>query len=141
MNEPTFESPIPTPDGHVLNRNDIDADEVYSRPWKQAPSIVRGGAYPVALLYGFFGLIFMLIGLLPDEGSGEKVAIVIGGLILVGLTVWLCKGFKNHSKTVWRVQIVLSCIGILGFPLGTIIHGFILSQWFSPETKAWFGIK
>lgn len=74
-----------------------------------------------------------------DSNTGEK----IGGLIVVALIfamfAWLNRALKNGKPAAWTAQIVVSVFGLLGFPLGTAVHAYILSQWFKPETKAWFG--
>lgn len=47
------------------------------------------------------------------------------------------RGLKRRNPKAWKGQVFFSVVGLLGFSLGTAIFGYILSQWFKPETKAW----
>lgn len=98
-----------------------------------AVGLVGGG---LAMVSGVFGGDLQL--------TGES----IGAGVLV-LAMGLCFGFLAHSLRTLKgwvriPAIILSCFGLLGFPLGTLIHGIILSaiagekgrMIFSPEYKA-----
>ena len=131
--------PLPTPDGNVFPPDPVVVNNVRN-DWKIAPLVVRGWDYIVTWL-ALIILPFVMVAGFSDEDSntGEK----IGGLIFVALIfamfVWLNRALKNGKPAAWTAQIVVSVFGLLGFPLGTAVHAYILSQWFKPETKAWFG--
>ncbi|MBV9867085.1 MAG: hypothetical protein JO316_17155 [Abitibacteriaceae bacterium] len=81
-------------------------------------------------------------------GAAARGAGPVGGIVmaffyglLLAVDIWLNRALKQGTPAAWTVQIVLSALGLCGFPIGTLIHGYILSQWFSPETKAWFGLS
>ena len=131
--------PIPTPDGNlspvqrpdlVINRSD----------WKSAPPIVRGWAYPLTWLNIVATPVIMLASFADGNSvSAEKISLsVFLGLLFI-FVVWLNRVLKKGAPAAWNGQIVLSIIGLFGFPVGTLINVYILSQWFKPETKAWFG--
>ena len=62
-----------------------------------------------------------------------------GGL---GITsIWLLFGLKRGYPSAWTVQMILSIVGLIMFPLVTIISILILVNWFKPDTKAWFSIR
>ena len=120
--------------------------------WSTAPKVVKGWAYPLTWL----GIIVlpMLIGVLllsganfgmgPSIGSPPTSAVERGVAallygVLLGVNIWLNRALKAGKPAAHTVQTVLSCLGLLAFPLGTAIHIYILTQWFRPEVKAWFG--
>ena len=48
---------------------------------------------------------------------------------------------RRGVPAAWNVQAVVSVLGLLAFPLGTLLHLLILLKWFRPETKSWFGLR
>ncbi|MCA1595463.1 MAG: hypothetical protein LC772_03435, partial [Chloroflexi bacterium] len=58
------------------------------------------------------------------------LAILIAAYILAG---------KRTSAGYYTV-LVLSFLGLLALPLGTIVSIYILTKWFKPELKAWYGV-
>jgi hypothetical protein len=118
--------------------------------WASAPKIVKGWAYPLTWL----GIVVLpiVMGLALFGGGDARTAERIGaaggpqGMVVAiiygalwAYTIWLNRSLKKGAPAAWAGQIALSALGLLGFPVGTIIHGYILSQWFKPEVKAWFG--
>jgi hypothetical protein len=133
-----MQSPIPSPDGNVRAPEPVTSNVVRG-DWKSTPIVIRGWAYPLTWLYiGLFVLAF-IAGLMSKDSASEK----IGGLVIISLIlavfIWLNRALRLGTSAAWTVQLVASVVGLLAFPLGTLIHGYILSQWFKPETKAWFG--
>jgi hypothetical protein len=110
------------------------------REWRNAPPIVKGWAYPLTwLAIVVFPILIAVVLVNGDlEAAGR---LFLGGLYscLFVLSIWLNRALKRGLSAAWVVQLVMSVLGLLGFPIGTLIHGYILSQWFKPETKAWFG--
>ncbi|HEX8551783.1 MAG TPA: hypothetical protein VF681_09535 [Abditibacteriaceae bacterium] len=112
-----------------------------SGDWQSAPIVIRGWAYTLSILGMIVVALVGIAGLTQNEPIAEK----IGGLLFVGLLFgtffWQRKAIRRGAANAWVVQIILSALGLLAFPLGTLIHGYILSQWFKPEVKAWFGTR
>lgn len=132
MENPT--PPIASPQGAPGVPAVVDSP----KNWKTAPVVIRGWAWQIAALSAaFWALVFFGI-LGADAPIPNKIGGAIFAALIIGANVWLLKAFKTRQKAAWNLQIVLSILGLFGFPLGTLIHGYILSQWFKPQTKAWF---
>jgi hypothetical protein len=75
--------------------------------------------------------------------SAEEVGRITGCIMIIvlaiGLPSWLAQEFRKGNPKAWSVQIAFSALGLLNCPLGTLINGYILSQWFRPDVKVWFG--
>lgn len=117
---------------------------VIARDWQSAPPIVKGWAYPLTWL-GIVVFPLLIIAVLATGGNSQSPAEGIAAAVVYGVffvvTIWLNRALKKGTAVAWTVQIILSVLGLCGFPVGTLIHGYILSQWFKPETKAWFGVN
>jgi len=138
VNDYSRTPPIPEPIGQphavaVVSQN---------LEWKDAPPIVKGWAYPLTWLSIIIMpllILMSIIGVEPDEGVIEKI-VTAGFLSLMwGIAIWHNRALKKGLSYAWGTQIVLSVLGLFGFPLGTLINIYILSQWGKPETKRWFG--
>lgn len=142
MQPPYSSPPIPTPDG----RDYSPPVSTVRGDWASAPKIVKGWAYPLTWL-GIIVLPFVMAALffadsnsrLGAESGLERILLLGFYIVLFGFDIWLNRALKAGAPAAWPAQIAASCLGLLGFPLGTLIHGYVLSQWFKPETKAWFG--
>lgn len=97
----------------------------------------------------FIGAAFVLVGVFIVIGSlaagrGGPRAIVLVGLILggVGFLQVLCGlglwGLKSYGRT---LQLVFGWIGLIAFPIGTVISILILVYFFKPGVKALFSGK
>jgi hypothetical protein len=131
--------PIPTPDGHVQPAPAAAPTRV---DWQNAPPVVKGWAYTLSWLSIIGCAIFLLVTWFGEDVEVvEKIvmSVLYGGFF--ALSIWLNRGLRHGKRAAWTVQLVLSCLGLLGFPLGTMINGYILSHWSKPETKAWFGMR
>jgi len=139
--------PIPAPKAFISTTSVAAA-----RPdWSHAPSVVRNWAYPLASLVKIIFLLIVLIRLfysvmlaptaLRHPVFALSVAILCFFIYITVLFDRLQTMFKKGDPTAWNAQIVLCVLGVLVFPIGTLAYGYILSQWFSPETKEWFGRK
>ena len=140
MQDPTFRPPIPTPDGNTPPIAPLI--NVSRGDWQTAPLVVKSWAYILTWL----GLIFTPIAMVivfstsrSQESTSTKLGMFTFYVLLFAFLWWLNRAIKSGKPVAWTVQIILSILGLLAFPLGTLIHGYILSQWFKPETKAWFG--
>lgn len=123
--------------------------QLASREWKNAPPIVKGWAYPLTWL-AIIGLsIFLLITWIGGNETrsdpvGDGIVKIITSAIYVFFIVfniWLNGALKKVTSAAWTLQIINSALGLCGFPIGTLIHAYVLSQWFKPEVKAWFGVN
>ncbi len=131
--------PIPTPDGNLSPFQPRDGNVVRG-DWKTAPDIVRRGTYLLTWLNIVFTPLIILITFAGDKNSmDEKIGVLVLLAIVFVASIWLNRATKKGTPAAWTVQIIFSVIGLLGFPLGTIIHAYVLFNWFKPETKAWFG--
>lgn len=114
------------------------------RTWSNAPAGVRNAralAWLGVIVYGFF-FIFALMALFSgglNGAAGSSIFMMIFALFFP-FYIWLLSALKKGVRAAYSVQMILSILGLLGFPLGTIINGYILYQWSRPETKAWFGV-
>ena len=130
--------PIPSPDQLP---SDFTPTSI-QREWKDAPKIVTGWAYPltwlsIVVLPLIIAAIFL--GMMEKESPAERAGMAIFYAVLWGVAIWHNRALKRGASYAWPVQIILSILGLCGFPVGTFINIYILSQWFKPETKAWFG--
>ncbi len=97
------------------------------------------------------GLLIMAIGLLesintefPLEAQGIKtlgVVVFIFGLFMTAFTIWVIINLRKLNPSARTGQIIISIIGLLGIPIGTVIHGVILYFMFRQDTKEAFGIS
>lgn len=147
MEKQTEHVPSPGLPLPVLTGTQIAARE--PQEWQNAPRIVRDARLVngLGVILCLLGVLAMVLTTLGGERGGDApndpvtafVLLAVYGGIAV-LLMWLIRSLKRGLAAAWTVQMVLSILGLLGFPLGTIIHGMILSRWFQPETKAWFGL-
>ncbi len=103
--------------------------------WKSAPKIVRNWAYQLSWLGIIFLPLLIVVGLFSSQRS---ILVVVLYAALWGVDIWLNRALKKGAQSAWVAQIILSILGLLAFPVGTAIHAYVLSQWFKPETRAWF---
>jgi hypothetical protein len=110
--------------------------------WQSAPPIVRSWAYTLAFLGMIGGGFVMVAGaFMPNDRIGGLVGGILIGAILFAVSFWQRKAIRRGDRNAWTVQIILSALGLTSFPIGTLIHGYVLMNWFKPEVKAWFGIR
>lgn len=96
------------------------------------------------LLAGGAALMVLGPGMFPLPGTSALPAVflaAIGGfLALIGLLYFLVGwGFWNGAEWAWLLGIVLAVIGLLGFPIGTLISIVILYYLTRPRVKRFFG--
>lgn len=146
--------PIPTPDGNFTPfRPETTMDR---GDWKSAPTIVKSWAYPLTWL-GIIGFPLGIFGawVRVSRSGVAALLVLILFVVLFAAVIWLNRNLKKGTSSAWQVQIAVSSFPILnlpislfaftrgGNPIGGIIrfaiHAYVLSQWFKPETKAWFG--
>lgn len=105
------------------------------------PRIVRDARLLniLALIICSFGILAELLTLSNSQDRMETVGQLLFYAALGGFFFWHTLQLKRGASHAWSIQMILSCLGLFGFPLGTLIHGLVLSKWFTRETKAWFG--
>src|SRR5437867_11488884 len=106
------------------------------RDWRNAPKVVKGWAYQLTWL----GILLAVLGIVivPTSerlSAAEKLFGVLFYVALLALNIWLNRAMKKGTPAAWMAQFILSVLGLLAFPLGTLINGYILSQWFKPESR------
>ena len=81
----------------------------------------------VGILY-LLGGIFLVFGALTAVSTGREKVVSIGALLgaLGVLELWLWSGLRKLRRNVRVPAMILAGIGLLGFPLGTIISAYIL---------------
>ena len=110
-----------------------------------------GGIVVLAVLYiieGLFGIAYgaMMIGgggMLGFAGLGIAGSLLIGMgaiVLIIGLIDFaVAYGLWNLRSWARTAAIIFAIIGLLGFPIGTIISIIILWYLFKPEIKEAFG--
>ncbi|HEX8236489.1 MAG TPA: hypothetical protein VF600_11070 [Abditibacteriaceae bacterium] len=136
MQTPTNHPPIPTPDGSYVPAPALSS----GGDWKAAPKIVKNWAYQLTWLAIVLLPIVVIAAVFTSPmPAGEAAGLILFYSVLWAVNIWLNRSLKKGAPAAWVTQIVISVLGLLAFPIGTLIHGYVLSQWFKPETKAWFG--
>lgn len=108
------------------------------RVWKDAPQIVK--SVRLLTLLAVCGLPLLIgFSFMSEKDIAEKIVLSGFFCVLWVFQIYMLFALKNGAKPAWIIQIIISCLGLTGFPVGTLIHAYILSHWFKPETKAWFG--
>ena len=97
----------------------------------------------ILLLLVLFGYSSTLLRVFNEGAAGgSEVGMLIGGaLLMLGLIVfqWILAGGLRKLRPWVRIPtIILSIIGLLGFPLGTLISGYILYLMFAAKSKMVF---
>ena len=130
-------SPPPLPDPQ--NTSPFLPTGAQGGHWKSAPPVVRNWAYQLTLLGLIFLPVVIFVAFTGMRGAAPNLPMAVAWSILWCVDLWLNRALKRGDANAWNVQIVVSALGLLAFPVGTLIHAYVLSQWFKPETKRWFG--
>ncbi|MGC9553694.1 MAG: hypothetical protein ACP5EK_00080 [Thermoplasmatota archaeon] len=113
--------------------------------WEETPQRPAGVAV-LAMLYGLWSAVLMITGGLMVLGGGflglpGLAVAAAGGLVFfLGLFGFLVAwGLWNRMNWARRVAIVFALLGLLAFPVGTIISLLLLWYLFKPGAKKAFG--
>lgn len=79
-----------------------------------------------ALAIAFTVLLQVVFPSGPKEDWPVGSAMLVFTLGIVVLQVWVGRGLRRLDRKVRRTAIVLSAIGLLGFPLGTLANAYFL---------------
>ena len=106
----------------------------------------RPGTISVLAVLNFLGGAFTLLGGLAivatatDQGAAV-VGIGVIYLLISGIQITTGIGLWNLRPWGRTLQIVLACIGLIGFPIGTLVSALILYYLFRPGIKVLFSGK
>ncbi len=130
--------PLPDPHGEPSSPQSVPG--IVPGDWATAPKIIKGWAWQLAILGSIVLPFFIYFSAARNGGS------VWGIFTLINIVAWfidlfMVYGLRQGLSVAWFVQIVVSALGLTNCPLGTLLHGYLLSQWFKPEVKAWFGVR
>ncbi|MDF2441758.1 MAG: hypothetical protein JWN98_2742 [Abditibacteriota bacterium] len=123
MQPPSTPPPIPVPDG----------SGAYTPPTVRgdwAAQVVRNQAYPLTWLGIIFWPFVAIVGLFDDSNDTNAMATVLA-IVFVGLlalNIWLNRALKRGNRAAWPINIVVCCLGLLGFPQGTQIQGYLVAM-------------
>lgn len=124
------QNPYQAPSSEITNPTAANADaEAIRKEYINHETNVKS----IGTLYFLGGLIFIMVFLVmltSDESRFGKMKdqlqlTVIGGALVV-LLFGLGFGLRNLKRWVRIPTILLAAIGLLGFPIGTIINAYIL---------------
>ena len=93
----------------------------------------------IGLLYYLGGAILFLMALgamgavVGSQGKAEGIAIAVIILMLAVVQIWVGSGLRRLRSWARIPTAILSGIGLLGFPVGTLINGYILYLVFSQK--------
>jgi len=101
----------------------------------------------VAILYYIGGVLVTVGGLVGVvggvSGAGRGIGVIIGAMLVITAigAVALLAGWGVRALRPWgrNVGSVISVIGLLNFPSGTLINGYILYLFFSKKGRTIFG--
>lgn len=133
-------NPYAPPTAHVadISGADSEAEAIRLEHVKHESSIksvgtlyyIGGVATAIAMLSFLFAGVF-------QQGMASLMLLVVYGVLAI---VSFVAGYGVRRLAPWAriVTIVLACIGLLGFPVGTIINGYILYLVLSAKGKRIF---
>lgn len=93
----------------------------------------------LASLCAILSIVVVVGALLDGKWMWDAVLYGVGGLAVAIPFWWLRRELKYGNAAAWKVQTALSFLGLLAFPIGTLVFYSILRKWFTPEVRAWFG--
>jgi hypothetical protein len=134
-------NPYAPPRAHVddVAHANSEAEEIRQEHIKHETSVRS-----IGILYYLSGGLMCVLGVLLVAGflSGRSDAL-LGGLTVVYsaigvLMLFVARGVRQLKPWARTTTIVLAAIGLLGFPLGTLINGYILYLMLSKKGKRIF---
>ena len=79
----------------------------------------------------------------PNFSYGVTVLFAAGlfmSLVFVAFFVAIGAGLLRRKKFAWYLQIAMSVIGLVGFPIGTLLNAAILVLFFQPAVREHFKV-
>ncbi|MEN9573473.1 MAG: hypothetical protein RL514_1328 [Verrucomicrobiota bacterium] len=109
-----------------------DAEAVRNEHLKHEASIRSVGSlyYVGGVAVVFAAIALFITGLTADRNSPEAgIGVILGGGFLGflgALQLWTAHGLRCLKPSARTPATLFSCLGLLGFPIGTLINGYIL---------------
>ncbi len=102
-----------------------------------------GTLYFIGFVVLLISIILMIFALVVEGGDASEWAMAAVFMVIAFLYFWIARGLRALKNPARIAAIVFAAIGLLGFPLGTLISIYILylllsrkgSMVFSPEYK------
>ncbi len=66
--------------------------------------------------------------------------ILFGCVVMLAVSIWLGISLLKGKRAAWYVQIAVSIVGLLGFPLATVLNAVILIFFFQSTTRNFFKV-
>ncbi|MDQ2730266.1 MAG: hypothetical protein M3Y56_01290 [Armatimonadota bacterium] len=105
------------------------------------PPVVRGARawfMVQAVLSALMIVPFAVISATPDSFN-NPAPMVFALIITLIASVTTIRLIDRRAKSAWTWSLALAAFSLTSFPIGMAVGAYILSSWFKPETKAWFG--
>jgi len=135
-------NPYAPPKAHVRDvpQFSSDAEEVRQEHIKHEASVRSIGVlYYLGAIFVVLGAISLMLPLLSKaEGFGMGLALGPIYIILGVVSVFVGHGLRALKPWARTTSIVFACIGLLGFPIGTLINAYILYLLLSEKGKRIF---
>ncbi|MBL9185121.1 MAG: hypothetical protein JNN17_23440 [Verrucomicrobiaceae bacterium] len=119
------QNPYAAPQSQILQSS--TSDEAIRREHLNTEATIKS----VGTLYSFGALLLPLVGVVAfvKGGDSKDAAQMAGGIffVIVGIGQgFIAFGLCRLKGWVRIPTVILSCIGLLGFPVGTLINAYIL---------------
>lgn len=135
-------NPYQTPASNVSDvATDAENAEAIRKEYINHEASVRS----VGILYYLGAISLLFVGIFqlfaPSESADSLGFLLAMSAVLVGLGVlyyWIGSGLRNLRNNVRSIAGVFAVLGLLGFPMGTLINAYILYLLFSKKGKMVF---
>ena len=138
---PLSANPYAPPKAHVDDIVTTDSDaEAVRREHIQRETSIRS----IGMLYylggGFLGLggVLILIAWLARDRTGFNLGVAVVFLVLATVEIAMGRGIRKLRPWARNIGTAFACLGLLGFPLGTLINAYILYLLLSKQGKRIF---
>ncbi|MBB6095592.1 hypothetical protein HNQ60_004482 [Povalibacter uvarum] len=135
-------NPYAPPTAHVddVSGATSEMEQIRQEHIKHEASVRSIGVlyYLGAFFLGVAGVLF-LVGAFSGAGLGNLGSALIAiYLVMAVLFTAVARGIRRYQPWARTATIVLACIGLLGFPLGTLINAYILYLMLAAKGKRIF---
>jgi hypothetical protein len=119
---------------------DSQAEAIRQEYIKHEASVRSVGIlYLISGVFGTLGaLVVIAAGAFADESNGLMLVL---GVVYLALSIFLFfvgRGVRRLESWARMTSVIFACIGLLGFPIGTLINGYILYLMLSAKGKRIF---
>lgn len=119
---------------------DPEADAIRNEYIKHEASVRSiGSLYLISAVFGAIGGLVVLVA--TASASQDAAALAVMGVVYIALSAFLFfvgRGVRRLERWARTAAIIFACIGLLGFPLGTLINAYILYLMLSAKGKRIF---